>query len=289
MTPHPHTDPLLDLAPIRAEAVAIAREAAAILSAGWRTGVSIRSKGRSDLVTEIDLASERLVRERLGARFPDHAIVGEEGGGEASTELVWYVDPLDGTTNFAHGHPFFCVSIALARAGEPIVGAVVAPALGLEWSAAKGLGVTRNGEACSVSATDTLEDALLSTGFPSWRGARGDNNYLTFLALDAASHGARRCGAGAVELALVADGSYDAFWDLGLKPWDVAASSLFVREAGGVVSDFDGSAARLDAGRIIASNGRIHAELMGGIAGAIPLPPLDPGTRGSLPSASGVR
>lgn len=289
MTPEPHTDAHLDLAPIRAEAVVVAREAAAILRDGWRTGVAVRSKGRSDLVTEIDLASERLIRDRLGARFPDHAIVGEEGGGEATRELVWYVDPLDGTTNYAHGHPFFCVSIALARAGEPVVGVVIAPALGLEWSGAKGLGVTRNGDRCSVSSTDSIEDALLSTGFPSWRGARGDNNYLAFLALDAASRGVRRCGAGAVELALVADGSYDAFWDLGLKPWDVAASSLFVREAGGVVTDFDGSAARLDAGRILASNGRIHAELIGAIAGAIPLPPLDPGSRGSLPSASGVR
>lgn len=296
-------------------AIAIAREASTLLRDGWRKGVSVRTKARSDLVTEIDLASERLVRERIGARFPEHLIVGEEEGapitalegslgaheaaraegegrareGDSGSRPVWYVDPLDGTTNYAHGHPFFCVSIACTRAGEPIAGVVIAPALGIEWAASKGAGLRRNGERCSVSRCDSLEDALMATGFPAGRASRPDNNYRAFLALDAASHGVRRCGAAAIEIAMVADGSYDAFWDIGLRAWDVAAGMLFVREAGGAVTDLDGSPVRLDAGRFMASNGRIHAALARGIAGAIPLPPLEGPPPNGLPAATPMR
>lgn len=279
----PHLDhPLgsgLDLRAVLSDAQSIAREAGALLLEGWRSaGAKARSKSRSDLVTDYDLRSEALIRARLGARFPEHTVVGEEGGGESS-ELVWYVDPIDGTTNFAHGHPFFCVAMGLVQAGVPQVGIVVAPALGVEWSAIRGGGTTRNGQPCFVSETASLEDALLSTGFPSWRASREDNNYGAFLALDAASHGVRRCGAGAIEIAMVADGSYDAFWDVGLKPWDVAASMLFVREAGGVVTDLRGGALELarfaeDGGRILASNGRLHAQMTRGLAGSVPLPPV---------------
>ncbi|MDQ3031736.1 MAG: inositol monophosphatase [Myxococcota bacterium] len=261
-------------------ALPIAREAGALLMEGWRSASSrARAKSRSDLVTDYDLRSEALIRERLAARFPDCAFIGEEGGGQ-SAERVWYVDPIDGTTNFAHGHPFFCVSMALVHAGEPELGIVIAPALAIEWTAVRGGGASRNGALCRVSDTESLDDALLSTGFPSWRASREDNNYRAFLALDAASHGVRRCGASAIELAMVADGSYDAFWDVGLKPWDVAASTLFVREAGGLVSDHDGAPLiALDdfagaGGRVLASNGRLHGQLARGLAGAVPLPPV---------------
>ncbi|WP_157069114.1 inositol monophosphatase family protein [Sandaracinus amylolyticus] len=263
-----------DLDTILRDALPVARAAAKVLADRWRGTPEVRSKSRSDLVTDADLASESLIREQLTARFPSHAIVGEEGGGEGGA-LAWFVDPLDGTTNFAHGHPFFCVSMALVHEGEPVVGIVIAPALSLEWSATRGGGVTRNGARCQVSQTTLLDDALLSTGFPSWRASRGDNNYRAFLALDAATHGVRRCGASAIEIAMVADGSYDAFWDLGLKPWDVGASTLFVREAGGLVTDFDGSPVALDAGRILASNGRLHARLSRALAGDVSLPPID--------------
>jgi myo-inositol-1(or 4)-monophosphatase len=264
-----------DLRSVLERALPIARDAASLLLAGWRGAIHHRAKSRGDLVTELDLQSETRIRCGLAVAFPDHTVVGEEGGGTAS-ELTWYVDPLDGTTNFAHGHPFFAVSMALVRAPEePLVGIVIAPALGIEWTAVRGGGAYRNGSPCRVSDVDSLEAALLSTGFPAWRATRSDNNYRAFLAFDAASHGVRRCGAGAVEIAMVADGSYDAFWDLGLKAWDVAAATLIVREAGGIVSDFDGSAFRLASGRILASNGRIHRALSEGLAGAIPLPPLD--------------
>ena len=259
---------------ILTDALPIARAAAELLAQRWRRAPEVRSKSRSDLVTDADLASETLIRESLGLCFPDHAIVGEEGGGEGGA-LAWYVDPLDGTTNFAHGHPFFCVSMALVEAGEPVVGIVIAPALSLEWTAVRGGGAFRNGARCQVSETASLDDALLSTGFPSWRASRADNNYRAFLSLDAATHGVRRCGAGAIELAMVADGAYDAFWDLGLKPWDVAASTLLVREAGGVVTDFDGSPVAIDAGRILASNGRLHGDLGHALAGGVGLPPID--------------
>jgi myo-inositol-1(or 4)-monophosphatase len=263
---------------VLADALPIAREAAALLLEGWRGAPAARAKSRSDLVTDFDLRSEALIRERLGARFPDHAIVGEEGGGQGA-ELVWYVDPIDGTTNFAHGHPFFCVAMSLVRAGEPQVGIVIAPALAIEWAAVRGGGATRNGAPCRVSSVASLDDALLSTGFPSWRASRADNNYRAFLALDAASHGVRRCGASAIEIAMVADGSYDAFWDVGLHPWDVAASSLFVREAGGVATDLEGAPLDLSSfagrgGRILASNGPLHGALRGALADGVPLPPV---------------
>jgi myo-inositol-1(or 4)-monophosphatase len=279
-----------DLARVRDDAAAVARAAGEMLLQAWRGPVRARSKGRGDLVTDLDLRSEAMIRERIGGRYPSHAIVGEEEGGPAEAgELAWYVDPLDGTTNFAHGHPFFCVSVALCHRAQPLAGAVFAPALGVLWSAARGLGATRNGEPCRVSDTARVDDALLSTGFPSWRGTRADNNYRAFLALDAASHGVRRCGAAAIEIAMVADGSYDAFWDLGLKPWDVAAGMLLVSEARGTVTDFDGGPARIDAGRILASNGRIHSEIARGLAGAIPLPPLGPGGERGLPGREEVR
>jgi myo-inositol-1(or 4)-monophosphatase len=263
---------------VLAEALPLAREAATLLLEGFRRALTVRTKSRSDLVTDYDVECEARIRKGLAVRFPRHTMVGEEGGGESS-ELVWYVDPIDGTTNFAHGHPFFCVAMGLVHRGVPEVGIVIAPALALEWTAVRGGGAMRNGEKCRVSETDSLEHALLSTGFPSWRATRADNNYRDFLALDAASHGVRRCGASAIELAMVADGTYDACWDIGLKPWDIAASTLFVREAGGMVTDFDGSGpdfARFaeTGGRVLASNGRLHEQIRQARSGAVPLPPV---------------
>ncbi len=275
------SEPLRDVTARRsvlAEALPIARAAASLLLEGFRRTLTVRTKSRSDLVTDYDVECEARIRKELTARFPRHTMVGEEGGGESS-DFVWYVDPIDGTTNFAHGHPFFCVAMGLVHRGLPDVGIVVAPALSLEWTAVRGGGATRNGEPCRVSSTDSLEDALLSTGFPSWRASRADNNYRDFLILDAASHGVRRCGASAIELAMVADGTYDACWDIGLKPWDVAASTLLVREAGGVVTDVDGGSLDLArfaemGGRILASNGRLHPQIARARSGAAPLPPI---------------
>jgi myo-inositol-1(or 4)-monophosphatase len=276
----------------------IAREAGQLVLEGFRKGTRIRTKSdRTDLVTEYDEKSERLVRDRLAKLLPEHDVIGEEGQGasDAGKPLVWYVDPIDGTTNFAHGHPFFCLAMGLAArkedgGEEPIAGVVLAPAMQIEWSAARGCGALRrqgggNGVRCEVSGTAALEDSLLATGFPSTRARIDDNNYKAFLAIDAATHGARRCGAAAMELCLVADGAYDGFWDIALKRWDVTAGTVIVREAGGRVTDFDSDDALLDrfernGGRVIASNGSIHEELRKAVRGALPLPPGLPTKKG---------
>lgn len=243
------------------EATSIAREASALLMEGWRAAPRVRSKeARRDLVTDYDLASENLIRGGLSRAFPDHLVIGEEQGG-VSGELVWYVDPIDGTTNFAHGHPFFCLAMGLCERGEPVAGIVIAPGMGIEWSGGPGLGVSRNGLPCQVSECDDLADALVGTGIPHAGHPRFDSRSRTFFSVDIASHGVRRCGAAAMELALVADGGYDAFWDYGLKPWDVAAGVALIVGAGGRASDFDESPLRVDAERVLVSNGRIHSAL----------------------------
>ena len=271
----------------------IAREAGALVLDGFRRGARIRTKSdRTDLVTEYDEKSERLIRDRIAQRLPGHDVIGEEGQGpsDAGKRMVWYVDPIDGTTNFAHGHPFFCLAMGLAartdQGGEvPVAGVVLAPAMQIEWAAAAGCGSTRNGARCEVSATAALEDALLATGFPATRARIDDNNYRAFLAIDAATHGARRCGAAAMELCLVADGAYDGFWDISLKRWDVTAGAVIVREAGGRVSGLEGADLHLaqferTGGRVLATNGSIHEELRSAVRGALPLPPGLPTKKG---------
>ena len=217
----------------------IAAEAAQLILAGFRSGAEVRKKGRIDLVTDFDLASEALIRERLAAAFPSHAVVGEEGEATGSGALVWYVDPLDGTTNFAHGHPFFCVSIGLCEGPEPLVGVVAAPAIGVTWSGAKGQGVFRNQERCHVSAQANLLDALSATGFGYDQDTDDDNLRETRAALKR-THGIRRCGSAAMDLAMVADGTYDFYWEQRLNPWDLAAGACLVTEAQGRTSDYDG-------------------------------------------------
>lgn len=249
-------------------------EAGALLLTGFRDASSVRTKRtRSDLVTESDERCERWIRERLSEAFPGHVVVGEEAGGHSGAAFVWYVDPLDGTTNFAHGHPWFSTSLGLWRGAEPLVGVVHAPALGLTFAAAHGHGTTRNGEAVQVSDVSELGGGLFATGFPADRAENPDNNYREFVSVDRISHGVRRCASAALELAHVADGSYDGFWDRGLGPWDLAAGTLLVREAGGRVTDLDGGPLSLKGGRVLASNGRVHEALRNALAHARALPP----------------
>ncbi len=277
-------------------AAAIAREAADLVLDGWRSAAAIRTKtDRSDLVSEYDERSERLIRERLAHAFPAHGVVGEEAQGAQASDraLVWYVDPIDGTSNFVHGHPFFCVAMGLVERDAmgvetPIAGVVRAPALDIEWRGGRGLGAYRNGHRCVVSRTARLEDALLGTGFPAMRAHVLDNNYDAFLAVDAASHGVRRCGAAAMELCLVADGGYDAFWDIGLKAWDVTAAIAIVAESGGRATDLDGRTADIHGGRILLSNGLVHDELLAAIGGSLPLPPMGERSPRPLPSHRAV-
>jgi len=237
----------------------IAEDAATVTLEGCRAGGAVHKKGAIDLVTEWDLRSEELIRERLAAAYPDHAIVGEEKDDvEGEGDRVWYVDPLDGTTNFAHGHPFFCVSMALHEGAEGLVGVVVAPALKVSWQAGRGLGAFRNGEPCRVTATSTLDDALGATGFPYDRRVADDDNLAEYRAFMKVSQGLRRCGSAAIDLALVADGTYDFYWEQRLQPWDMCAGAVLVTEAGGRLSDYDGSPADPRSGRLVATNGGVH-------------------------------
>ncbi|MBO6938510.1 MAG: inositol monophosphatase [Deltaproteobacteria bacterium] len=245
-------------------ATGVAKEAAELALGGWRSGASVEMKGNVDLLTEYDLKAEALIRERLSAAFPDHRIVGEEGEArEGSAGFTWYVDPIDGTTNFAHGHPFFCVSIALwaegGGAGHGEVGVVSAPALGVTWSARRGGGAHRNGEPCSTSRTADLKDALCATGFPYDRWDSAEDNVREHRAFLKRTRGIRRCGSAALDLCLVAEGTYDLYWEQKLNPWDMCAGAVLVAEAGGQLSDYDGGAAEPREGRLVATNGPLHS------------------------------
>jgi myo-inositol-1(or 4)-monophosphatase len=227
----------------------------------------IEFKGRRNLVSVADRESETFIKQEIVRRFPDHRILGEEfGGGDGEGEWLWYVDPLDGTTNFVHGHPIFCVSIAVARAGRLVAGAVHAPALAETYAAVDGGGAWRNGAPIRVSPETDLSHALLATGFPYALDTLEENNLEYFERFSYRALAIRRCGAAAIDLAWVASGVYDGFWELGLHPWDVAAGALLVREAGGRVSDFSGGDGFLRSGRIIASNETLHGSILGVLA-----------------------
>jgi myo-inositol-1(or 4)-monophosphatase len=271
-----------ELADAEQMALIVGREAAALLAEGARAeDKGVRKKGAVDLVTDWDMRSEELVRERLGRAFPGHAIVAEESCAEAAGELTWYVDPLDGTSNFVHGHPFFCVSIALCERGAPVAGAIVAPLLAAEWCAARGRGARATGRPCRVSTTPTLDDALCATGFPYDRRTSARNNFDEFIAVKLRAHGVRRCGSAAIDLAFVAQGTYDAYWELALNPWDAAAGALMVTEAGGRVSDLQGRDALPPAGAVVATNGLLHEALLGVLGGARRRPPVRARSAGS--------
>jgi myo-inositol-1(or 4)-monophosphatase len=244
----------------RALAVAerAALQAGELVMKGWRGVGEISHKGRFDLLTEYDLGSERLIREQLSQEFPNHRVVGEEDAESGKGDLVWYVDPIDGTTNFAHGHFFFAMSIALYRGSEGLVGVVHAPALGVTWKAARGGGAFRNGKRCSVSTRAQLEEAVCATGFPYDRWSNPDNNHAELALFLQRARGIRRCGAASIDLCLVADGTYDIYWEQGLNAWDMCAGALLVKEAGGRLSTYDGETADPRSGKLIASNGVLH-------------------------------
>lgn len=223
----------------------------------------VTNKGRVDLVTAADHESERHVLACIRQRYPEHTIVSEEDSpASASAAARWIVDPLDGTTNFVHGFPFFAVSIAFERDGQTEVGVVHAPALGETFHAIAGDGAFRNGERLRVSTTAGLIDSLLATGFPYDRWERADNNLGAFARLTMATQGVRRVGAASLDLAYVAAGRLDGYWEIGLKPWDVAAGALIVSEAGGCVTDYAGGPNVGSGAEIVATNGRLHDELL---------------------------
>jgi myo-inositol-1(or 4)-monophosphatase len=243
-------------------AAEIARESGAIITKYLERKIGFELKGEFDLVTEADRASERLIVDRLRSHFPSHSIVAEEGGGqEGSSEYRWYVDPLDGTTNFAHGFPAFNVTLALERAGELIAGVVFDPLRNEMFTAERGSGAYLNHRRIHVSKTSSIETSLSATGFPS-RKRHENVNVHFFYQVAMLSHGVRRAGAAALDLAYVACGRLDAFWEFGLNPWDIAAGVLLIEEAGGACSDMRGGALNLRGPHILADNGLIHAPMV---------------------------
>jgi myo-inositol-1(or 4)-monophosphatase len=245
---------------------AIAREAGALIMQYFHQGLKIEYKGDADLVTAADRASEVLIRERISKQFPSHDVMGEEQGlNDRGSEFRWYVDPLDGTTNFAHGYPVFSVSMALEQrsdaGGKRIAGVVYDPTRDELFAAELGKGAQLNGKAIRVSKATQLRECLLATGFPSHKRHKNPNIYF-YHQITLRTHGVRRAGSAALDLCCVASGRFDGFWEFNLNPWDTAAGVLIVEEAGGKVSRFDGSLFRLDSRETLGSNGLIHDALV---------------------------
>lgn len=241
----------------------IAREAGALLHGYFERRIGFELKGEFDLVTEADRASEKLVIERLHQHFPTHSIVAEESGGHVgeSAEYCWYVDPLDGTTNFAHGFPMYNVTLALEKAGEIVCGVIFDPERDEMFSCERGAGSQLNGQPIHVSRVSQIDDALVATGFPSRKRHQNINVHF-YYQLAMITHGVRRAGAAALDLAYVASGRLDAFWEFGLNPWDMAAGSLLVTEAGGQCSDMHGGPPHVRGPHLLADNGRIHKSML---------------------------
>lgn len=245
-------------------AVATALAAGELLLSGWGKRPATQIKTAAiDLVTEYDKRAEQLVIERLTRDFPEHAIIGEEGGcvGDADAKCIWYVDPLDGTMNFAHGVPFFAVSLGLVVNGEPLVGVVHAPALGWTFSAMVGMGCKRNGLPIEVSRTASLPEGLFATGFPYVAGVP-NANLPEFAAFLHNTHGVRRLGSAALDLAFVAAGWFEGYWERNISAWDLAGGAALVVAAGGRVSDIDGGAFDARTGRVLATNGLVHEQAL---------------------------
>ena len=248
----------------------IARKAGALLREFYAQGVATEYKGDVDLVTEADRASEALIRERLTAAFPGHGIYGEEGTrDQMESEFRWYVDPLDGTTNFAHGFPAFCVVLGLERRapglaegvdGEMVAGVIYDPLRDEMFSGERGRGAWLNGRQMRVSKTARLQEGLIATGFPSHKRHASPNVHF-YQEFTLRSHGVRRAGSAALDMAYVACGRLDGFWEFKLNPWDTSAGYLLVEEAGGTVTHLDGGRFTLDSREVLATNGLIAGEM----------------------------
>lgn len=245
-------------------AIETAREAGQILLEKFGRKIAVSKKGDINLVTEADLASEKHIIEKIKSRYPKHSILAEESGEavlDGDSVWKWIIDPLDGTTNYAHGYPCFCVTIALEHEGQIVVGVTFDPTRNELFSAERGQGANLNGRPIRVSETEKLSEALVVTGFPyNFSDEKDFERHLTNFLLK--SRGVRRDGSAAIDMAYVACGRFDGFWEEGLNPWDVAAGTLLIEEAGGQISYYDGSKFSIYKPPICSSNGLIHAEML---------------------------
>ncbi len=243
-------------------ALKAAEEASKVLMEyfGKLSSLEIEEKSKNDYVTEADKKSEMVIIKTIQGYFPQHTIIAEENGGKEGNEWKWYIDPLDGTKNFIHGLPVFCVSIGVERGDELVAAVIGAPALGEVYVAEKGSGAYCNGKRINVS-NRPFDEALVATGFP-FRGKNLLDDYLVcFKEVFLKVSGVRRCGSAAMDLAYTAKGVFDGFWEMSLHPWDIAAGVLLVEEAGGVVSDFKGEKGYLESGNIIGASKNTYAGL----------------------------
>ena len=257
----------LTMHPMLSTAIKAARRAGSIINRGARDldRLTITTKGPKDFVSEVDRAAEAAIVETLLATYPDHAILAEEGTAKdanAGAEYLWIIDPLDGTTNFLHGFPQYCVSIAVRHKGQVTQGVVYDPVRNDLFTATRGRGAFLNDHRMRVSRRQHLKDCLIGTGFPYRDGADLEAYVAMMRAMMSATTGIRRPGAAALDLAYVAAGYYDGFWEIGLNPWDVAAGSLLITEAGGLVGDLEGENQYLFGGEVIAANPRVFAQMV---------------------------
>lgn len=275
----PGTLPRMDRrerARVAADCLEIAERGAAIARGGFRSRPDVQLKSAHDVLTAFDLASQVCILELLAERYPGVPVIAEESEHADESQapprgLSFAVDPIDGTTNFAHGHPVWCVSVGALFDGAPVAGAIVAPCLGARWHGfvdGGGGGVALyNGTACRVSSTATLSSALVGTGFPPERDLGPANNFDSFIAVKRLVRGVRRCGAAAIDIAFVADGTYDGYWERRLRIWDAAAGAALVLAAGGRITDLTLGPPRYEAGHLCVSNGLVHDALARAIAG----------------------
>ena len=256
-----------DLRPLTAEAISMAREAGRTLQRQFRTAVRVKVKGPADIVTATDVEAQSLIVRRIRRKFPTHGILAEEGlDATAGTEWRWIVDPLDGTKNFAHGLPSFCVSIAAERDGQAELGVVLDPVHDELFVAVRGGEAWCNGRPIRVSETRDIGHAFLGTGLPHRVRRFAGSVGRTFSRFATLSHGVRDRGAGALDLCYVACGRFDGYWEIDQSPWDIAAGGLIVEEAGGRMSNFRGGPFDIFGGETVASNGKIHDQILAVLA-----------------------
>ncbi len=246
-----------------ADAVRISRLTGKLLKDRLLTDFSVDHKGEVDLVTEMDKSAQDLIQHEVLLKYPDHGILAEEDLDiQGSEGFLWIVDPLDGTTNYAHRFPVFSISIAVAYGNDVLCGVVYNPVSEEMFKAVRGEGARLNAMPIRVSETNQLNDSLLGTGFPYNIRETAETNLDHFSEFALRTQGIRRCGSAALDLCFVACGRLDGFWELNLKPWDIAAGALIVKEAGGVITDFEGNELPMDGSRVLASNGQLHSQMM---------------------------